>query len=195
MTPTSPAADTTTESVITTSPTRGRRRAVVGASAAAAVVAIGAGGFAVTSAYFTDQETITGNTVGTATLTIGTVTGIPITVADLLPDQTSGPETFTFTNSGSVDFDYSITLDNVVVSPTQTPTDLATITSWLEVTLASGTSTDSGSLASVPELVGAGTVAPGASGTATIEVGLSDTATNLAQGLDITFDVIIDAAQ
>lgn len=189
------SSDSTVESVTAeVTASTGRRRAIIGFSAAA-VVALGAGGYAVTSASFTDQEAITGNTVGTATLTIGTVSGIPITVEDLLPDQTSAAKTFTFTNAGSANYDYSITLDNVVVSPAQTPTDLTAITGWLEVTLASGGQSVNGTLASIPDLANAGTVAAGATGTATIQVGLDAAATNIAQGLDITFDVIIDAAQ
>ena len=149
-----------------------RRRIALAAGAAALTVVVVAGGYLATSAWFQDTETVTGNAVSTGTLSIGERTGLPLQVEGLLPGQ-SVDRSFTFTNDGSADFTYSVTVD-----------------------LSSDGDRAGGTLAAPPKLTGVGDVAPGESAEVDVKVGLSGpNATDDAQDFAATFDVEIVADQ
>jgi predicted ribosomally synthesized peptide with SipW-like signal peptide len=67
--------------------------------AAVVVVAVGA-----TSAYFSDGKVIDGNTFATGTVTLGNVSGMPVTVSGLTPGKTI-TKTIGFRYNGSVNAD------------------------------------------------------------------------------------------
>lgn len=173
----------------TTSP-RNRTLNIVGICAAGALLVAG-GGYAITGAAFTDQEVITGNSVGAATLTIGDTVSAPVNVTDLLPGQnTTEEDVIAFTNTGSVPFDYTVTLTNIAAS-TGAPTELL---GWIPVTISNGTTSETGTLAAPPTLTG-GTAAVDAAAAIDVTVGLATAATNAAQGDAATFDVVVTATQ
>ncbi|MBM9463907.1 hypothetical protein JL108_10660 [Aeromicrobium sp. YIM 150415] len=174
-----------------------RRRVALATGAAGLTAVVVAGGYLATSAWFQDTETVTGNAVSTGTLSIGERTGLPLQVEGLLPGQ-SVDRSFTFTNDGSADFTYSISLKNVVGSSgrTLTPAQIDTVKQWITVDLSSAGDHAAGTLAAPPKLTGIGDVAPGKSAEVDVKVGLSGpNATDDAQGFAATFDVEIVADQ
>lgn len=173
-------------------PTRRLGTKTLALIAGSAVIAIGAGGFLSTTALFTDEVTIGPNSVAAATLTLESQT-VPMGVTDALPGVAGTPKSVAFTNTGSVPFTYSLSVENV--SSDAAEVNEATILGWFDVTISSGTSLETGTLASLPAMLDAGEVAAGASGTATVTVTLNSAATNIAQGVDAEFDIVIDAKQ
>ncbi len=174
-----------------------RRRVALAVGATGVTAAVVAGGYLATSAWFQDTETVQDNTVSTGTLSIGERTGLPLTVEGLLPGQ-SVDRSFTFTNGGSADFTYSISLKNIQgeSGQTLTPTQIDTVKRWITIDLSSAGTQASGTLAAPPKLTGIGDVASGEKAEVDVKVGLSGPdATDDAQGFTATFDVEIVADQ
>ena len=174
-----------------------RRRIALAIGATGITAAVVAGGYLATSAWFQDTETVHDNTVSTGTLSIGESTGQPLIVEGLLPGQ-SVDRSFTFTNDGSADFTYSISLKNIEGQSgrTLTPTQIDTVKRWITVDLSSAGTQASGTLAAPPKLTGIGDVASGEKAEVDVKVGLSGpNATDDAQGFSATFDVEIVADQ
>lgn len=156
----------------------------------AALLLIG-GGYAITGAVFTDSETVPGNSVGTASLTIGETVAAPVAVADLSPGDTVETEdVLVFENTGTVPFTYTVALEDVVTSD-GSPAALA---GWLPVTISAGGQTASGTLDDLPEITVA-SLAPEATAGVDVTVGLDIAADNSAQSRTATFDLVITAEQ
>lgn len=182
--------DTTTTAAAAAA-TRSRKPIIIAMSAAAAALLIAGGGYAITGAAFTHTETVTGNSVGTATLKIGDTVSAPVSVSDLLPGQNvRTPNVITFSNAGTVPFRYTVEIANVVASA-GSPSELL---GWVPVTLTSGNETASGTLAALPTL-SLGSTAVGGTGAVDVAVGLSTDATNSAQTRTVTFDIVVTAEQ
>ncbi|TFD06529.1 hypothetical protein [Cryobacterium sp. TMT1-66-1] len=160
--------------------------------AGSAVVAIGAGGFLSTTALFTDEVTIGPNSVAAATLTVETET-VAMAVTDLLPGVAGTQKVIEFDNTGSVPARYSVSVE--AVTSTAAVDDKVAILGWFDVTITSGTVTETGTLAALPDLLNAGVFSAGTSGEATITVTLNSNATDLAQGATAGFNIVIDAKQ
>ncbi|MFI8631281.1 hypothetical protein ACIGEP_01625 [Microbacterium sp. NPDC077663] len=167
------------------------KRTLLASAAVLAALTLGAGGFWATGAFFTDEETVTGNSVSTGSLTIGETIKTPLTVSGMLPGQTADPaEVLTFENTGTTAFTYTVTLDNVAPGA-DAPAGLP---GWIPVTITSGGQAATGTLAAPPEVTVA-SLAEDTAAAVTVEVGLSDDADNTAQGKSVTFDVAVTAEQ
>lgn len=176
----------------TSSPAPARRRpprTALALTAGAAAIALGVGGFLATTAAFTDTETVTGNSVKTATLDIGNPVSAPVTVTDLLPEQTAPTQqVLSFANTGTVAFDYTVSLANVQA-------DTPKLLEWVPVTLTiDGGTPQTGTLAS-PPTIPAQELAVGATQKVSVTVGLSGDADNDVQKKGATFDVVVNATQ
>ncbi|TSD58440.1 TasA family protein [Aeromicrobium piscarium] len=174
-----------------------RRRVALATGAAGLMAVVVAGGYLATSAWFQDTETVTGNAVSTGTLSIGERTGLPLQVEGLLPGQ-SVDRSFTFTNDGSADFTYSISLKNVVTGSGRTLThaQIEAVRKSITIDLSSAGEHAGGTLEERPRLIGVGDVEPGDEAKVDVKVGLSGPdATDDAQGFYATFDVEIVADQ
>jgi len=152
------------------------------------VVAVGAGGFLATTAAFTDSERIAGNTVGTARLTIGKTASAPVAVSDLVPGKNvTTDDVVVFDNAGTVDFGYTVTLDDVTGS--------SALRSWAPVSLTVGEQTVVGTLADPPVLE-VESLAPGAPAVGVdVTVGLSPQADNTVKGQTAGFALVVTATQ
>lgn len=149
------------------------------------------GGFALSGASFTDEQTVGGNTVGTASLTIGETASSPVDVGDLLPGQTApAAEVIAFENTGTVPFSYTVTLEDVDTDNA----DPSEFLDWIEVTVTSGGESVSGTLDDLPAIDDV-VLANGADATVEVTVGLSADATNAAQDSSANFDVTVTASQ
>ncbi|WP_191089694.1 SipW-dependent-type signal peptide-containing protein [Nesterenkonia ebinurensis] len=180
--------NTTTAQATTRRPWR-TRAAIAGAGVLALT-----GGLMATNAYFTDQETIGPQNVGTATLSIGE-TSSPFAVEDLLPGV-SQSETLSFENDGSVPFAYSIELDGIdpVFDPDDPDADVEDLLGWVTISVEVGSEVETGTLLNPPDAV-TGTVDEGEDLDIDVAVGLVSDATNAAQDEELQFDVVIDATQ
>lgn len=175
---------------LTSAPSNRTRAWRLAGICAAGSLILGGGVYAVTSAAFTDQETITGNTVGAATLQIGDTVTTPLNVTDLLPGQNTVTEdVVTFTNTGTVPYDYTVTIVNIAAA--DGPVELL---GWIPVTISNGTTTATGTLAA-PPMIDGGTSTVGATGAIDVTVGLATAADNTAQGKTASFDLVVTAAQ
>jgi hypothetical protein len=177
---------------LTAAPTVSRARRVgLVAVALAAAAALATGGVVV-GAYFTSQATVTGQSVGTATVEIeaGTATtSAVLDVPSLLPGDTEST-TITLENTGTEAVYYTVTL------PTTSAGDAA-LEDALQVTVVAGTETHTRSLAAwqggVYQLGTA--LAAGASIPVTVQITLPLGADDSLQGLDAGFSVTFDAIQ
>jgi len=89
--------------------------AAIGVAAGAAIGALAFGGVALTNAFFTSQATVTGQSVGTATVRIEAgvaSTSAPIAATDLLPGD-SVSTTILVENTGTVALDYEIAVTSL----------------------------------------------------------------------------------
>ncbi len=167
-----------------------RRKKIAAVSAAGALVAL-AGGYALTSAVFSDSETVPDNSVGTASLEIGDAVSTPLDVEHLLPGQTANAATVLgFDNGGSVPFSYTVTLENIVPS-SGSPSELL---GWIPISISSGGVTESGTLAA-PPTVSVPSLAADADATVSVTVGLDGNADDTAKDRETTFDIVVSANQ
>ena len=167
-----------------------RKKKIAAVSAAGALVVL-AGGYALTSAVSSDSETVTGNSVGTASLEIGDAVATPLDVDDLLPGQTADPATvLTFENGGSVPFTYTVTVDGIRTS-TGSPSELL---GWIPISISSGGVTESGTLAA-PPTVSVPSLAADADATVSVTVGLDGDADDTAKDRETIFDIVVSANQ
>lgn len=167
------------------------RRIGIGAIALVASAALATGGV-VAGAYFTSQATVTGQSVGTATVEIeaGTATtSAALNVPSLLPGDTEST-TITLENTGTEAVYYAVTL------PTTSAGDAA-LEDALQVTVVAGTETHTRSLTAwqggIYQLGTA--LAAGASIPVTVQITLPLGADDSLQGLDAGFSVTFDAIQ
>lgn len=180
--------DTVTPETVTAPRRRMPKRTAVAVAAGAAAIALGVGGFLTTTAAFTDSESVTGNIVKTATLTIGKSASQTIALEKLIPGQeVVQNDVLTFTNAGNVDFGYTITLKNV--------TGPAALQAWVPVKISAGGKTESGTLASPPKITGL-SLAPGAAAVdVDVTIGLDANADNTVKDTAAGFDLVVDATQ
>lgn len=170
------------------------KRAGVAAIAGTAAVVLGVGGFLATTAAFTDQETVTGNTVGTASLLIGDPIKKPVNVTDLLPGQTVDvDDAYVFSNDGTVDFKYTVTITDIAGNSTDPAVNTALL-GWMPITITSGGQSVTGTLAAPPTLP-AVTLAQDLAADVDVTVGLDTNADNTVQGLAATFTLVVTANQ
>lgn len=175
----------------TETPTTSSRRKKIAAYGAAGALVVLAGGYALTSAVFNDTETVTGNSVGTASLEIGEAVATALEVEDLLPGATAPAETvLAFSNGGSVPFSYTVTVSNVNAS-LGSPDGLL---GWIPVTVTAGGASQSGTLAAPPSVT-VDSLAVDADAEVQVTVGLDDDADNAAKDRETTFDVVVTANQ
>lgn len=168
-----------------------RRKIVVAGVGVAAAAALVTGGIAVTGAYFTSQATVSGQSVGTATVAIaaGTATSsAPISAASLLPGD-SESTTIDLANTGSEDVYYTIRLP-------KSAGDTA-LESAIQVKVAVGATSETRSLTAwqAGALQIGPTLAAHGNQAVTVTVSLPTTADNTLQGLDAGFTARIDAIQ
>lgn len=177
---------------LTEAPTVSRTRRIgIVAIALVASAALATGGV-VAGAYFTSQATVTGQSVGTATVEIeaGTATtSAALNVPSLLPGDTEST-TITLENTGTEAVYYTVTL------PTTSAGDAA-LEDALQVTVVAGTETHTRSLTAwqggIYQLGTA--LAAGASIPVTVQITLPLGADDSLQGLDAGFSVTFDAIQ
>jgi hypothetical protein len=169
---------------------RARRVGLV-AVALAAAAALATGGV-IAGAYFTSQATVSGQTVGTATVEIGAGTATTSAVLDvpsLLPGDTE-PTTITLENTGTEAVYYTVSLPKAAAGD-------AALEDALQVTVTAGTETTTRSLTAWQ----GGTyqfgtaLAAGADIPVTVEITLPIGADNSLQTLDAGFSVTFDAIQ
>ena len=177
--------------IITQTASGTRKRRVVAAIGATGLLAALIGGYAITSAVFTDETTVGQNTVGTASLQIGDEASTTLSAEDLLPGETrDAVEVLTFKNTGTVPFTYDVSISDVAAS-SGAPSELP---GWIPVTITAGGAADTGTLADPPAL-SVDSLAVGAAATVEVVVGLSEDASNNAQGRSVTFDLSVAAEQ
>src|SRR5690606_2997498 len=177
---------------LTEAPTVSRTRRIgIVAIVLVASAALATGGV-VAGAYFTSQATVTGQSVGTATVEIeaGTATtSAALNVPSLLPGDTEST-TITLENTGTEAVYYTVTL------PTTSAGDAA-LEDALQVTVVAGTETHTRSLTAwqggIYQLGTA--LAAGASIPVTVQITLPLGADDSLQGLDAGFSVTFDAIQ
>jgi|GEM_PF-3582896 len=171
---------------------RSRRLRVAGITAAAVVgAAVLAAGGVYAGAYFTSQATVTGQSLGTATVEIeaGTAsTSAPLAAANMLPGDTENT-TITLENTGSEDVYYAVSLPATAGD--------AALEGALNVTVTAGAESYTATLAAWQGgayQYGA-VLGDGESIDLTVSVSLPGTAPDTLQGLDAGFSVTIDAIQ
>ena len=169
-------------------------RPALAVTAGLAAIALGVSGIVLTTAAFTDSETVTGNTVGTAKLSIGDVIGAQLSATDLLPGyQDTFSDAVTFSNDGTVDFGYTVTLTGIAGSSADPAVNTALL-GWVPITIASGGRQATGTLGQPPVL--SGIVLPvGQTADVDVTIGLSTAADNTVQDLTASFDLVVRADQ
>lgn len=168
-----------------------RRRAVVAIAIPAAAAAVVWGGLGATSAFFTSEATVTGQTVGAATVQIAagvSEASSPIEVTDLLPGDNAAAS-IDIDNTGTAAVYYSIALPL-----TGAGSDLD---DSLDVTVTVGSVTETRSLSAwqggvlqIGEPLDAEDTA-----TADLTISLPETAGNALQGASTEFSAEIVAIQ
>ncbi|MFI8631292.1 hypothetical protein ACIGEP_01680 [Microbacterium sp. NPDC077663] len=165
-------------------------RALVAVSAGATAIALGVGGFLATTAAFTDQKTVTGNTVSTAELTIGDTASVPVPVnaTNLIPGGFLPVEdVLVFTNAGTVDFQYTISLSNI--------TGDTALQGWTDIAITADGKTATGTLADPPHLKVSSLTPTDPAVEVDVTVGLSTDADNTVKDKTATFDLVVNATQ
>lgn len=172
--------------------TRSSHRLRIAGVCAAAALLLAGGGYALTGAAFTDQQSISGNTVGTASLKIGAPVTTPVKAQNLLPGgSATTPDVLTFTNGGTVPFTYEVTLANVTAGTGAS----SNLLKWIPVTISDGTTKETGTLAAPPTLKSKSAFGTSATGAISVTVGLDANADNSAQNNTAGFDLVVTASQ
>lgn len=171
---------------------RARKRAalIIGGTLTTAVLT--GGGVLAAYAFFTSQATVTGQTVGTATVEITADTATmsaPIGVTDMLPGDTA-TTSIDLVNTGSEDVSYTVRV------PKTTGGD-AGLEAELDVTVTIGAATETRKLSAwqTGALQLPAALADGATQRVTVTVALPTTAGNALQGTSAGFTVQFDAIQ
>lgn len=171
---------------------RSRSRRVV--LAVIALLGVGSGGLATTAAYFTATQTLEGNTITAATVTLGPVGAegketTPLAFSNMIP---LSPKTASVTvrNTGSVAVDWVAVLepaDTTVAAKFQIQHSLDNGTTW-------STAANAGTLANTT-VASSAALQPGGSTTALLRLVVPDNGDNSAQGQTLTFALKASAIQ
>jgi len=183
-----------------------KRTALIGA---VALLAIGAGGVAVSGAYFTDQKSIESNSVATSTVKLGPIDGdrgtTTVAITDLLPiaDENVAAQAKPFkvvvSNTGNATIDWAATIIQTSAAGTST-TPSAADALYVSYSTDNGTTWSTGttltSLISTPpsDFSGQGLVAGGKK-TILFRAWLPSTTSNTYQGTSVTFALRVRAIQ